>query len=453
LGNPYLTQRTNKRKKMMSSEKIFAILLAFSGLQVCRGAAIGDIARNVRSELVRLDAGLNPQSRRSRGLSLDVPAGGAVDMFYRYGFFSLSVRVVPRDDPGKWLIREPTADIFDSQSIVISETAGPDTFARQPFQISLCEDLDELLSAYFRDFKADGVEQPHKLFTGSWRLPTAAQYLGLGPQALDDSVNSYVLVKLVRNKGTKAASGNIRLNSEAAAEANKVQSQNNDAILKVGRDYQDEANEDEDDSDQEGKVALDNKLSDLEYLKSKGFTDGHKGDKKVFFTVKLEGLPFNAKKKDVKKFIGSNMGVKSIRVPRHIKGIAYVGFATEKERQVVMKKDKSFMGTKQILVRQYDVDQKQAEMKSKVGKWKLQEDGLKDLDETIGQSGRLFIRNLSYAVSEDDLEGLFKPFGPLAEINVPSPFKTTSVGIPPTLYFVPNSLITFTSCSRAHQSP
>jgi len=221
----------------MSSEKIFAILLAFSGLQVCCGAAIGDIARNVRSELVRLDAGLNPQSRRSKGLSLDVPAGGAVDMFYRYGFFSLSVRVVPRDDPGKWLIREPTADIFDRQSIVISETAGTDTFARQPFQISLCDDLDELLSAFFRDFKADGVEQPHKLFTGSWRLPTAAQYLGLSPQALDDSVNSYVLVKLVQNKGTKAASGNIRLDSEAAAEANKVQAQNSDAILKFVKNY------------------------------------------------------------------------------------------------------------------------------------------------------------------------------------------------------------------------
>jgi len=129
---------------MMSSEKIFAILLAFSGLQVCRGAAIGDIARNVRSELVRLDAGLNPQSRRSKGLSLDVPAGGAVDMFYRYGFFSLSVRVVPRDDPGKWLIREPTADIFDSQSILISETAGPDTFARQPFQVC-ARDLYDLI--------------------------------------------------------------------------------------------------------------------------------------------------------------------------------------------------------------------------------------------------------------------------------------------------------------------
>ena len=44
---------------------------------------------------------------------------------------------MPRDDPGRWLIREPTADIFDRQSIVISETAGQDTFARQPFQVIL----------------------------------------------------------------------------------------------------------------------------------------------------------------------------------------------------------------------------------------------------------------------------------------------------------------------------
>ena len=54
-----------------------------------------------------------------------------------FNFYLFSVRVVPRDDPGRWLIREPTADIFDRQSIVISETAGSDTFARQPFQVIL----------------------------------------------------------------------------------------------------------------------------------------------------------------------------------------------------------------------------------------------------------------------------------------------------------------------------
>ena len=56
-------------------------------------------------------------------------------MFYRYGFFSLSVRVVPRDDPGRWLIREPTANIFEPRSVVQNDVAGPDTFARQPIQV------------------------------------------------------------------------------------------------------------------------------------------------------------------------------------------------------------------------------------------------------------------------------------------------------------------------------
>ena len=55
-------------------------------------------------------------------------------------------------------------------------------------------------------------------------------------------------------------------------------------------------------------------------------------EKKLFFTIKLEGLPYATKKKDIKAFIGPNMGVKSIRVPRNIKGIAFVGFATEDQR-------------------------------------------------------------------------------------------------------------------------
>ena len=51
-----------------------AAFLAFQGQEVC-SAAIGDIARNVQSDLILLDAGLNPQSRTSKKLNLDVPAG------------------------------------------------------------------------------------------------------------------------------------------------------------------------------------------------------------------------------------------------------------------------------------------------------------------------------------------------------------------------------------------
>ena len=88
-------------------------------------------------------------------------------------------------------------------------------------------------------------------------------------------------------------------------------------------------------------------------------------------------------------------------------------------RRAVLKKDKSFIGSTQIFVRTYDVDHQKSQIEAKESKWKKQEDTLADLDETIGQSGRLFLRNLSYSVVEDDLDALFKPFGPLAELHLP----------------------------------
>ena len=80
--------------------------------------------------LVRAGEGQRLESRQSNTVEdIKVPAGEAVDIFYRYGphpstqysqpgqyllsgFFSLSVRVVPRDDHGSWLIREPTTKVL-----------------------------------------------------------------------------------------------------------------------------------------------------------------------------------------------------------------------------------------------------------------------------------------------------------------------------------------------------
>ena len=58
------------------------VLITFSAFfQVVRSAAIGDIARNLQSDLILLDAGLNPQTRKSGRLSLDdVPAGKATQL-------------------------------------------------------------------------------------------------------------------------------------------------------------------------------------------------------------------------------------------------------------------------------------------------------------------------------------------------------------------------------------
>ena len=40
-------------------------------------------------------------------------------------------------------------------------------------------------------------------------------------------------------------------------------------------------------------------------------------------------------------------------------------------------------------------------------------------EETIAESGRIFIRNLPYSTNEDELQALFSPFGPIAEIHLP----------------------------------
>jgi hypothetical protein len=70
--------------------KIFVPLLmanvAFQGQEI-RAAAISDITSNVQSDLVLLEAGLNPQSRKSRKIVSDVPVGKINDLLYNFIVF------------------------------------------------------------------------------------------------------------------------------------------------------------------------------------------------------------------------------------------------------------------------------------------------------------------------------------------------------------------------------
>ncbi len=100
----------------------------------------------------------------------------------------------------------------------------------------MCEDLNELYEAYFRDFQAEGIDQPHKLFTGSWRTPIAAKYLGLSPEVLI-SGSSFVLVKLVREKVTQSITGDLRLKPEASESLRSLQTGNTEAVLEFVQHY------------------------------------------------------------------------------------------------------------------------------------------------------------------------------------------------------------------------
>jgi multiple RNA-binding domain-containing protein 1 len=62
-----------------------------------------------------------------------------------------------------------------------------------------------------------------------------------------------------------------------------------------------------------------------------------------FLTVKVRGLAYKAKKKDVKQFFYP-LKPSSVRLPPKNKGIAYVGFKSEKELRQALNKHLTFLG-------------------------------------------------------------------------------------------------------------
>ncbi|KAJ8942069.1 hypothetical protein NQ318_004094 [Aromia moschata] len=204
--------------------------------------------------------------------------------------------------------------------------------------------------------------------------------------------------------------------------------------------------ENENDSDDEESVINTDKLanadiSDMEYMRqlmqeNKDSKPRQKMEKKVkekinLFTVKLRDLPYNTKKKDIKQFF-KPITPYSIRIPRNIHGIAYVGFKTEKLFNKALVKDRSFINGKRVSVVKYTCDGINNNNNNEEGannvrsKWKNQEEALLN-EETIAESGRIFIRNLAYTTTEEDIENLFSNYGPVTEINLPVDTTTRKI--------------------------
>ena len=200
-------------------------------------------------------------------------------------------------------------------------------------------------------------------------------------------------------------------------------------------DSKEEKQEEEKEEGKKEKIA-EKIISDLEYMEAlkkkekstetkREDANDNKGASKhglvQFFTVKLRGLAYNHKKKDIKQFFRP-LVPKSIRVPQKIKGIAFVGFKTEQQLKKALLKNKSFLDGKQIFVTKYEKveksDDKERNENNSDIRWKKQEEALKN-EESVAESGRMFIRNLSYTITEDDIRKLFEKYGPLTEVNLP----------------------------------
>jgi len=208
------------------------LLLLLLGL-----VASSPVDRVSRQSMVLVGAGEGSaaEARQGRLDTVEVPAGEAVDIFYRYGFFSLSVRVVPRDDHGSWLIREPTTKVFTPTSLRQVKTLAAGKFEPQ-FQIFFCDDVEDLMKHYFHDFAAEGVAEPYRLYTGSWRTPTTVKYFGLSEDTLH-SDSGFVLVKLQKPRLDVTTEGRPQLMAGAAREFANIRVGDEDSVKTFTEDF------------------------------------------------------------------------------------------------------------------------------------------------------------------------------------------------------------------------
>uniref|UniRef100_A0A1B6DA95 RRM domain-containing protein n=1 Tax=Clastoptera arizonana TaxID=38151 RepID=A0A1B6DA95_9HEMI len=158
----------------------------------------------------------------------------------------------------------------------------------------------------------------------------------------------------------------------------------------------------------------DDKIPKQEIIKS----EENIKEKVKLHMVKIRNLPYKVKKRDLKELFRP-LTTATIRIPPKVKGIAYVGFKTDKEMKKALIKNKSFISGKQISVSFYtNKEEVNDSIGSRQERWREQEEAL-NKDESIAESGSIFVRNLSYTVTEEELRSLFSKYGPLTEVNVP----------------------------------
>ncbi|XP_033326871.1 membrane-attack complex domain containing protein torso-like isoform X2 [Megalopta genalis] len=132
--------------------------------------------------------------------------GGAVNIFSRYGYLSISMRVLPRNDTDTWIFREPTLDVFTNPVPAANRQRQQTAFFDGDFHMEFCDSIRQLLQAYFRDFTFERLERPWRAFTGSWSKAAIARHLGINASFITGE-HCYVLVRVARFRENQKLAG------------------------------------------------------------------------------------------------------------------------------------------------------------------------------------------------------------------------------------------------------
>ncbi|XP_012280059.1 torso-like protein [Orussus abietinus] len=124
--------------------------------------------------------------------------GGAVNVFSRYGYLSISMRVVPRNDSDTWIFREPTLNVFRNPvAAPARQQHAKGSVFEGDFHMEFCDNVRQLMQAYFRDFSFERMERPWRAFTGSWTKNAISRHLGINTSFITGE-HCYVLVRVAR---------------------------------------------------------------------------------------------------------------------------------------------------------------------------------------------------------------------------------------------------------------
>ncbi|NXF94264.1 RBM19 protein, partial [Eubucco bourcierii] len=159
--------------------------------------------------------------------------------------------------------------------------------------------------------------------------------------------------------------------------------------------------------------------------KNKGATlknQGSSAEASTPHTVELRGAPFNISEQRIREFFLPLKPV-AIRMGKEAqgkkKGCIFVDLKSEAEVQRALKRKKEYLGGRCVEVfRCRNAPKEAAPAVPEKQLWQRRKRDDEE-EEDLSESGRLFVRNLPFTSTEEDLEKLFSKYGPLSEIHFP----------------------------------
>ncbi|XP_050507431.1 torso-like protein [Diabrotica virgifera virgifera] len=168
--------------------------------------------------------------------------GKSIDLFTRYGYLTLSMKVISRNETD-WIFREPTIDIFaDVERFATNPERVPKRQRRVfegDFHMEFCDNVGQLVQAYFRDFTFEKLDQPWKAFTSSWTTETIGRNLGINGSFIAKE-HCYVLVRLSRFRDVvklQRLPNNVFVLDQAAKEIDNIKIGDVNSVLTFIKKY------------------------------------------------------------------------------------------------------------------------------------------------------------------------------------------------------------------------